>query len=68
MVGCKYRKQDGKLENTEIKLKINNYLSHIFKTVNMLNFKLQGKKIRLGYLHSADKRLNQETVILEKTI
>ena len=56
-----------KLENTKKKSKIY-YLSHIFKTVNMLNFKLQNKKIRLGYLHSADKRLHRETEILEKTV
>ena len=50
MFDCKYKKQAGKaqeilekLENTEIKSKIY-YLSHIFKTVNMLNYELQGKK------------------------
>ena len=49
LVDCKYKKQAGKareilekLENAEI---ISNmyYLSHIFKTVNMLKFELQGK-------------------------
>ena len=72
MIDCKYRKQadkargiQEKLENTEIKSKIY-YLSHIFTTVNMLNFKLQSKKIRLGYLCSADKRLHEETEILKK--
>ena len=50
MVDCKYRKQVGisreileKLENTEIKSNIY-YLNRICETVNMLNFKLQGKK------------------------
>ena len=50
MVDCKYRKQAGisqeileKLENTAIKSNIY-YLNHICETVNMLNFKLQGKK------------------------
>ena len=32
----------------------------------MLNFELQGKKIRLGHLRSADTRLHPETEILEK--
>ena len=50
MVDCKYRKQVGisreileTLENTEIKSNIY-YLNRICETVNMLNFKLQGKK------------------------
>ena len=74
MIDCKYRKQVDKaqeilekLESTEKKSKIH-YLSHICKTVNMRNFELHGKNIRLGYLYAADKRLHQETEILIKTI
>ena len=53
MIDCKYKKQAGKaqeilekLENTEIKSSIY-YLSNIFKTMNMLNFELQGTNIKL---------------------
>ena len=60
IVDCKCKKQARKaqeilekLKNTEIKSKIY-YLSHIYKTVNMLNFEQPGKKFRLGYLRLAD--------------
>ena len=55
MVDSKYRNQFFKAreilekrDNTEIKSKIY-YFSQIFKIVNMLNFELPGKKIRLDY-------------------
>ena len=75
MVDCKYRKQAGKareilkkLENTEIISKIYYYLSHILKTVNMLNFELHDKKMRLNDLRLPKERLHRETELLEKTI